>query len=152
MKNAVFWDVTPCRSCVNRRFGGTYHVHLRGRKIRERGTNVAADVDSHKIYTASHPRRRLSSMLHLCNLVKYNSTQNAGHSTILGEVTVRDLTRETKVHTKTWRDTDLSSFLSSDGFVQVVIQILYKDGYADIVTKYTSLHTACPTRTVFWRS
>jgi hypothetical protein len=23
MKNAVFWDVTPCRSCVNRRFGGT---------------------------------------------------------------------------------------------------------------------------------
>jgi hypothetical protein len=24
MKNAVFWDVAPCRSCVNRRFGGTY--------------------------------------------------------------------------------------------------------------------------------
>jgi hypothetical protein len=23
MKNAVFWDVTPCRSCKNRRFGGT---------------------------------------------------------------------------------------------------------------------------------
>jgi hypothetical protein len=23
MKNAVFWDVAPCRSCVNRRFGGT---------------------------------------------------------------------------------------------------------------------------------
>jgi hypothetical protein len=23
MKNAVFWDVGPCRSCVNRRFGGT---------------------------------------------------------------------------------------------------------------------------------
>jgi hypothetical protein len=22
MKNAVFWDVEPCRSCVNRRFGG----------------------------------------------------------------------------------------------------------------------------------
>jgi hypothetical protein len=25
MKNAVFWDVTPCGSCENRRFGGTYH-------------------------------------------------------------------------------------------------------------------------------
>jgi hypothetical protein len=23
MNNAVFWDVTPCRSYVNRRFGGT---------------------------------------------------------------------------------------------------------------------------------
>jgi hypothetical protein len=22
MKNAVFWDVAPCRSCVNRSFGG----------------------------------------------------------------------------------------------------------------------------------
>jgi hypothetical protein len=22
MKNAVFWDVAPCRSCVNRHFGG----------------------------------------------------------------------------------------------------------------------------------
>jgi hypothetical protein len=28
MKNAVFWDVAPCRSCVNRRFGGTYLLHL----------------------------------------------------------------------------------------------------------------------------
>jgi hypothetical protein len=24
MKNAVFWDVAPCGSCVNRRFGGMY--------------------------------------------------------------------------------------------------------------------------------
>jgi hypothetical protein len=23
VKNAVFWDVTPCGSCKNRRFGGT---------------------------------------------------------------------------------------------------------------------------------
>jgi hypothetical protein len=22
MKNVVFWDVAPCRACVNRRFGG----------------------------------------------------------------------------------------------------------------------------------
>jgi hypothetical protein len=37
-KNAVFWDVALCRSCVNRRLGGTYRLHLQGRKIRERGT------------------------------------------------------------------------------------------------------------------
>jgi hypothetical protein len=28
MKNAVFWDVAPCRSSVNRRFGWTYRLHL----------------------------------------------------------------------------------------------------------------------------
>jgi hypothetical protein len=31
MKKAVFWDVAPCRSGVNRRFGGTYRLHLQGR-------------------------------------------------------------------------------------------------------------------------
>jgi hypothetical protein len=41
MENVVFWDVAPCRSCVNRRFGGTYRLHLQGRKIRERGTSVS---------------------------------------------------------------------------------------------------------------
>jgi hypothetical protein len=41
MKNAIFWDVMPCRSCVNRRFRGTYCLHLQGRKIRERGTSVS---------------------------------------------------------------------------------------------------------------
>jgi hypothetical protein len=27
MKNAVFWVVTPCGSCMNRRFGGSYSPH-----------------------------------------------------------------------------------------------------------------------------
>jgi hypothetical protein len=82
MKNAVFWDVALCRCCVNRYFGGTYRLRLRGRKICERGTNVTCsrwflapgfiypedggdtflrNVGSHKIYTAPHPRRRHSS-------------------------------------------------------------------------------------------
>jgi hypothetical protein len=33
IKNAVFWDVEPCRSYVTRRFGGTYRLYLQGRKI-----------------------------------------------------------------------------------------------------------------------
>jgi hypothetical protein len=40
MKNDVFWDVALCRSCVNRRFGGTYRLQLQGTKIRERGTSM----------------------------------------------------------------------------------------------------------------
>jgi hypothetical protein len=30
MKNAVFWDVVLCRSCVNRRIGEMYRLHLQG--------------------------------------------------------------------------------------------------------------------------
>jgi hypothetical protein len=41
MKNVVFWGVALCRCCVNRRFGGTYRLHLQGRKICERGTSVS---------------------------------------------------------------------------------------------------------------
>jgi hypothetical protein len=26
LKNGVFWVVTPCGSCKNRRFGGTWHL------------------------------------------------------------------------------------------------------------------------------
>jgi hypothetical protein len=34
MKSAVFWDITPCSPLkVNRRFGGTYRLHLHGRRI-----------------------------------------------------------------------------------------------------------------------
>jgi hypothetical protein len=32
LKNAVFWDMAPCRFCVNRRFGGTY---------RDRGSSMS---------------------------------------------------------------------------------------------------------------
>jgi hypothetical protein len=45
MKKAVFWDVALSRYCVNRRFGGTYRLHLQSRrkekKIRERGTSAS---------------------------------------------------------------------------------------------------------------
>jgi hypothetical protein len=39
-KNVVFWDVALFRSCVNRRFGGKYRLHLQGRKIYVRWTSV----------------------------------------------------------------------------------------------------------------
>jgi hypothetical protein len=32
MKNGVFWDVTPCGSCNNRRFGGTWRLFHQGDK------------------------------------------------------------------------------------------------------------------------
>jgi heterodisulfide reductase subunit C len=32
MMNAVFWDVTPCGSCKNRCFRGTYGLHHQSHK------------------------------------------------------------------------------------------------------------------------
>jgi hypothetical protein len=32
VKNGVFWDVTPCGSCKNRRFGGTWCLFHQGDK------------------------------------------------------------------------------------------------------------------------
>jgi hypothetical protein len=49
MKYVVFWEVAPCRSCVNRRFGRTFRLYFHGRKIRERGTSVATVVDAQKV-------------------------------------------------------------------------------------------------------
>jgi hypothetical protein len=34
MKNGVFWDVTPCGSCKNRRVGGTWRLLNQGDKNR----------------------------------------------------------------------------------------------------------------------
>jgi hypothetical protein len=34
LKNGVFWDVMPCGSCKNRRFGGTWRLLHQGDKNR----------------------------------------------------------------------------------------------------------------------
>jgi hypothetical protein len=64
-KNAVFWDVAPCRSCVIRRFGGTYRWFLaRGFFCPEDGGDkFLQNVGSHKICTVPHPRKWHSSKL-----------------------------------------------------------------------------------------
>jgi hypothetical protein len=33
LKNAIFWDVTPCGSCKSRHFGGMYRFHLVTAKV-----------------------------------------------------------------------------------------------------------------------
>jgi hypothetical protein len=56
MKNAVFWDVAPCRSCVNRRFGETPNAKF------SRNLNPALDEHlfttfafPHVYFSVSHP-------------------------------------------------------------------------------------------------
>jgi hypothetical protein len=55
MKKAVFWDVAPCRNGVNRQFGGTYRLHLQGRREIIRNSAREASVP---------PKRRLTPFLH----------------------------------------------------------------------------------------
>jgi hypothetical protein len=40
MNVAIFWDVEPCGPYMNRRFGGTHHLHIQGRKSAEQETSV----------------------------------------------------------------------------------------------------------------
>jgi hypothetical protein len=42
MKNGVFFDVTMCGSCKNRRFGGTYRLHHQSGKNQRDMNNVVA--------------------------------------------------------------------------------------------------------------
>jgi hypothetical protein len=30
----IFWEMTPCGSYMNRRFGGSYRLHLQGARVR----------------------------------------------------------------------------------------------------------------------
>jgi hypothetical protein len=41
MKNADFWGVTLFGFCKNRRFGGTYRLHLQDEKNRRAWNNVS---------------------------------------------------------------------------------------------------------------
>jgi hypothetical protein len=41
---AIFWDILPNSPYVNRRFGGTYHLHLQCRKSADQQNQRAAGV------------------------------------------------------------------------------------------------------------
>jgi hypothetical protein len=79
VQNAVFWDVEPCRSCVNRRFGGTYRLHLQGRKIRKLETSLSRWLQTeqsaiHSSETSVHtsstrPHIPEDGILHLVSLL-----------------------------------------------------------------------------------
>jgi hypothetical protein len=47
MKGIIFWDMTPCSPLsVNRRFGGTYRLHLQGQRNKFRKKPASKQVAS----------------------------------------------------------------------------------------------------------
>jgi hypothetical protein len=56
MKNVVFWDVTSCDSCKNRRFGGRYWLYHQGDKKRLAKNDIL-------LVTANVPRSLIHSLM-----------------------------------------------------------------------------------------
>jgi hypothetical protein len=46
MKNVVSWNGSLCSSCKNRRFGGTYRLHLQGENT-EQTKNIVINYSQH---------------------------------------------------------------------------------------------------------
>jgi hypothetical protein len=67
MKNAVFWDVAPCRYFVNRRFGGTSVNKIHGATSQKTAffifENLFADL-----YPAFYYMRKKITVLQRCFL------------------------------------------------------------------------------------
>jgi hypothetical protein len=69
MKDVVFWDVRPCGSRNNRRFGGTYRLQLHGNKNRQTTKTLAAHNNLSKL-------RRKDDILHSHRRVNLKSYKN----------------------------------------------------------------------------
>jgi hypothetical protein len=59
---AIFQDIPPCISCLNRRFRRKYHLHFQRRKSAEQEASLqplaAQSIGSHMKHTVINPRRR----------------------------------------------------------------------------------------------
>jgi hypothetical protein len=51
LKNAVFWDVALCRSCINRRFGGTLIVTTVKTSNLTRKLKFLTEIEHEHIYS-----------------------------------------------------------------------------------------------------
>jgi hypothetical protein len=67
MKNGVFWDVTPCGSCKDRRFGGTWRLLHQGEKIGELGTTQAETSNRRTLLGISSQRTSVASCSLCCS-------------------------------------------------------------------------------------
>jgi hypothetical protein len=58
MKDAIFWDVSPCGSCKNQRFGGTYRLHLQGENNRRTKNMLTVASNCSMLQRINHCVRR----------------------------------------------------------------------------------------------
>jgi hypothetical protein len=54
----IFWEMTPCGSYKNRRFGGSYNLHLQGVRVQASTDRVVSScLDSDSYETTSSEQR-----------------------------------------------------------------------------------------------
>jgi hypothetical protein len=58
MKNGVFWDITLCGSCKNRRFGRTFIASFIRVTIGELGTTLAVTSNRRRLRRNTNPAAR----------------------------------------------------------------------------------------------
>jgi hypothetical protein len=97
MKNSVFWDVTPCGSCDNRRFGRTCRFHHQGIRCQllpcskltdyfhtdDGGKTFLRNVCSLNSHATSHPSRR-----HFSNSISFVTNHYMNRDISVGIATV----------------------------------------------------------------
>jgi hypothetical protein len=74
MKNGVFWDVTPCGSCKNRRFGGTQRLHHKGK---QESVNTILCISSQRASVASYGYVPSSSLLVTLMIEELSSSETS---------------------------------------------------------------------------
>jgi hypothetical protein len=97
MKNDVFWDVAPCRSCVNRRFGGTYCLHLQVRKTHERRANVSRWLADCHVRKTEGRMCSSACVLHTRTILLLYKLRNTFYIQILKLIIVNHILRSTIV-------------------------------------------------------
>jgi hypothetical protein len=73
MKSSIFWDITPCTLLkVNRRFGGTYRLHLQSRRINQAKRNAKAGGKQNQIDVSFDLLLLKFRIVHLAREIKVN--------------------------------------------------------------------------------
>jgi hypothetical protein len=71
MKSIFFWDMTPCSALSgSRRFGGTYHLHLKGSRIVQQATRSSETSGTTQGTTRRHIPEEHTLQNHRCENLK----------------------------------------------------------------------------------
>jgi hypothetical protein len=122
MKNVVFWDVTPCGSCKNRRLAGTYCLHLQGEKNRRSRSNDISNQQKKPVVFL----RSVRSLLIAPNVVPTSPILVRMNMESMGSSETWVLTRATRRNTQEDGILGIKFGNCLDIFFQTIILVLWR--------------------------